>query len=281
MAAPVDVEIADADIDGLELALVAQFELGGRIDWDGTPAPAGQMHNPRLRLDPLREAENPIAGAIDDAGAFRLVKVSADRYRVSLEGMPDDVFVKSIRLGTREMPDGVLDVGQGAGATLSVILSAAGGQLSGVVRDADGPVLEAAVGLVEDQPRFPPSAWYGRERTAFTFSAGWRRDGTRYSLWTPTTSTRCYRPARWACTRRRRKRSNLRKAIESCATCASDGRGAAGGPAMVWVPDRRDSGLRQWGGLSGRNRDMAAPSHQTRQARTSVRNPLFPLAGAR
>jgi hypothetical protein len=154
VAAPLDVEVVDVNIENLELALIPQFELAGHVDWDGAPVPAGDIHNPGLRLDPLHEADNPVTGAIDPDGAFRVAKVGADRYRISVKGMPDNVFVKSVRLGTREMPDGILDARRGAGEPLSVILSTRGAQLSGVVRDADGPVLDAAVALVEDQPRF-------------------------------------------------------------------------------------------------------------------------------
>jgi len=154
LAAPVDIEVADRDIDGLELALVPQFELAGHVDWDGPPAPAAAAGNPRLRLGALRERNNPVSGDIDPSGDFRLPGISADRYRVGLEGMPDTVYVKSVRLGAREMPDGILDVRRGAGDALSVTLSTRGAQLSGVVRDADGPVPEAAVGLVEDLARF-------------------------------------------------------------------------------------------------------------------------------
>jgi hypothetical protein len=154
VAAPLDIEVADTNIDNLELTLVPQFDLAGDVEWDGTPVPADQIHNAKLRLDPLREIDNPVAGPVHPAGDFRLAKVGADRYRVSIEGMPDNVFVKSVGLGTREMPDGILDVRRGADEPLSVILSTRGARLSGVVRDADGPILDAAVGLVEDQPRF-------------------------------------------------------------------------------------------------------------------------------
>ncbi|HMD71684.1 MAG TPA: carboxypeptidase-like regulatory domain-containing protein [Bryobacteraceae bacterium] len=154
VAAPLDVEVADAAIDNLDLALLPLFDLAGHVEWDGAPLPADQIHNARLRLDPLREIDNPVAAPVDPAGDFRLATAGADRYRVSIEGMPDSVFVKSVRLGTREMPDGILDVRRGAGQPLSLILSTRGAQLSGVVRDADGPVPDAAVGLVEDQPRF-------------------------------------------------------------------------------------------------------------------------------
>jgi len=125
----------------------------GRIDWDGVPAPAEQTHNPKLRLDPLHEVDNPTSAALDATGVFHLAKVSPDRYNSSVEGMPEDVFVKSIRLGRREMPDRILGVRRGAtGEPLSLVLSAAGAELSGSVHDAEGPLLGAAVGLVEDLP---------------------------------------------------------------------------------------------------------------------------------
>lgn len=149
MSAPVDLEIGDANIDGLELPLMPVFELKGRIDWDG---PAGEFHDLKVQLDPLREMDQPISSGIAAEGAFRVTEVKPDRYRVSLSGASGNTYVKSVRLGSREMPDGILDVRRGAGQPLSLILSTAGGQLSGVARDADGPLMEAAVGLADDRP---------------------------------------------------------------------------------------------------------------------------------
>jgi hypothetical protein len=152
-AAPVDLEIGDSPIDNLELVLMPEFELPGHIEWDGPAAQAHQIHDAKLRLDALRTVDGAIAGAIGEDGAFRLAELKPDRYSLSLDGMPGNVYVKSMRLGTREMTGGILDVRRGASnETLSLILSSAGGQLSGVVRDADGPLTEAAVGLVEDRP---------------------------------------------------------------------------------------------------------------------------------
>jgi len=57
VAAPLDIEVADTNIDNLELTLVPQFDLAGDVEWDGTPVPADQIHNAKLRLDPLREID--------------------------------------------------------------------------------------------------------------------------------------------------------------------------------------------------------------------------------
>jgi hypothetical protein len=56
-----------------------------------------QRHNHPAQ-DPARE------------GVFRLAGVSRDNYRLSLAGLPEGTYVKSVRLGGQEALDKVLDL---------------------------------------------------------------------------------------------------------------------------------------------------------------------------
>jgi hypothetical protein len=61
--------------------------------------------------------------------------------------------VKSVSVGARKAPGGIVDVSHGStGAALTVTLAAAGGALSGTVQSADGPVSEVMVGLFPEEP---------------------------------------------------------------------------------------------------------------------------------
>ena len=136
----------------MELALLLPFEVAGQVVWDGDP-PGGEPHPAALRFEPVRSNDQSPKSRIEAGGAFRIAEVDADRYRVVLEGMPGNVYVKSLRLGPAEMPDRILDVRYGTGgAPLTVTLSAAGAQISGVVQDSKGPLADVPVALVNDAP---------------------------------------------------------------------------------------------------------------------------------
>src|SRR5204863_6261009 len=90
-------------------------------------------------------------------GSFKLEGLSPGRYRVTLSW--NGVYVKSMRLGQTSIDGNLLDLTGGSnGAALSVMLSSAVGEISGVVRDDKGPVAQVPVGAVladSETPSFP------------------------------------------------------------------------------------------------------------------------------
>jgi len=144
----VDVELADSNVDNIALGLIPEFDIGGQIQWDGQPPHAGQLQNGGLRL-----SETPLKGKITSDGAFRIPKVTVGRHALALEGMPENVYIKSVSLGTEEMPDLTLDLrGNPGDALVTVLLSAAGARIAGVVTDSQGPKADVSVYLAPDSP---------------------------------------------------------------------------------------------------------------------------------
>ena len=86
-----------------------------------------------MQLTPLRTADGGMPGGVEDE-AFQLADVKPDRYAISVSGMPDNVYVKSMSLGTREAM---------GFSTCAVALEKG--------RWRHGPLTGAAVGLVEDR----------------------------------------------------------------------------------------------------------------------------------
>jgi protocatechuate 3,4-dioxygenase beta subunit len=141
-SAPLDIVAADSNIENLDLAIVAPFELTGSID--GWSAAAGKLH-----LMPLgRPAPEEIVAGIAAAGAFHLERVQPDQYRVTIPDLPDNLYIKRLRLGALDMPEGILDVRRGAsGDPLTIEISTAAARISGTVSDSNGPVSGALVAL--------------------------------------------------------------------------------------------------------------------------------------
>jgi hypothetical protein len=90
-------------------------------------------------------------------------------YQVSAEA-PEELYLKAVRWGDRDVMQSGLDLTQGAAESkLVVVLSANGGQIDGVVEDdQSAPAVEAMVTLV------PPSGTPSRSlfKSALTSPAG-------------------------------------------------------------------------------------------------------------
>jgi protocatechuate 3,4-dioxygenase beta subunit len=158
---PLSVDVAQSNIDNLTVEVVPEFELAGQVMWDGTPPPA----------DRLKEAQITIQwqymGKIAADGGFRIPHVTVGKQRVGTAGMPDNVFVKSIHLGDDEMPGRDLDLrSDPKGTRVTVVLSAAAAEVSGIVRKGDAPAPKVYVCA---EPDGEPG---GCERTAHTGADG-------------------------------------------------------------------------------------------------------------
>jgi hypothetical protein len=90
-----------------------------------------------VKLVPVHSDWEPVTTDIEADGSFRFAAVDPNRYRVVVEGLPDNVYVKSMRLGAVDMPHAILDVRHGAGQPVAITLSAAGAQISGTVGEPD------------------------------------------------------------------------------------------------------------------------------------------------
>lgn len=67
-------------------------------------------------------------------------------------GMPQNVFIKSIRLEQDEMPDGELDLRTNPkGTPVTLVLSTNGAEISGVVERGDAPAADTGVCATPDR----------------------------------------------------------------------------------------------------------------------------------
>jgi Carboxypeptidase regulatory-like domain len=172
--AAVEVEVGNANVDHLNLRMVPPSDIAGQLEYDDEQArqpplqavpqgvvilqgqaPPAARKPPPLRLM-LREAGNgvppgPQPVEIGADGSFKLEGVQPAKYRVTLSW--GSVFIKSMRLGQVPMEGNILDLTGGSnGAPLSVLVSSAVAEVSGVVRNDKGPAAGVRVAMI--QPPF-------------------------------------------------------------------------------------------------------------------------------
>jgi uncharacterized protein (DUF2141 family) len=144
------IEVGGANIDNLELRVVPNSDIAGRVITETADGPAPNTQT-RVRLGGLNNSGNvgdPAQVAVD--GTFQLKQVPAGKYALNVS--QDGFYVKSMRLGPTEFDGDILDIMNGSvGADLTVVLSNAVASLNGTVHDAKGNPMEALVILARDR----------------------------------------------------------------------------------------------------------------------------------
>jgi hypothetical protein len=149
--ARVPVDIGNADLDGIEIAVSPGQELAGTIRIEGDPQTKPSAV--RIFLEP--RDFSPMGGGgpgvVKDDGTFSIRNVVADSYRVRVMGSQNQFYVKSVFVGQQEAKDGEFTVAAGSAPAISVVVSTAGGQVTGRVKgEKDTPTQGAMVVLVPE-----------------------------------------------------------------------------------------------------------------------------------
>jgi hypothetical protein len=152
---------------GMQVVGVVRVETAG-----SAPVNPGQI---RVSLRPVDFAArgegtepNQAAGA---DGKFAIGTVAPDRYDVSLSGLPNNVYIKSMRAGEQDLLESALDLTREAPGPIEIVLSGKAAAVEGTVQDdKDAPTAGATVALVPQAARRRERAeWY---RTAVTDRLG-------------------------------------------------------------------------------------------------------------
>jgi hypothetical protein len=163
------VDLGNSNVDDLIVQLSAGIEVKGQVRVDGT----GDVNlgNINVSLD----SQGPMLmgrafGRVKDDGSFVLDGVNADNYTVTVRGLPQNFYVKSVRMGDVDGLETGLDLTRGSTGILDIVISPNGGQVEGTVTDPKGQMSPSAtVVLVPDAPRREQSALF---KTASSDTSG-------------------------------------------------------------------------------------------------------------
>jgi protocatechuate 3,4-dioxygenase beta subunit len=163
-SARVSLDIGGADIENVTLVLTPGVTITGRLLLEGMPANTNPQ---RLRvtlnsLTPMAggflggarggggQRGNP-PGLVSADGAFTLQNVAPGDYRVIVQGLPRNAYIKMARFGAADaLQQGLVVDGSRSGA-LDVLVSGNTGSIEGVVQDErQNPSANSQVVLVPD-----------------------------------------------------------------------------------------------------------------------------------
>lgn len=155
----VALEVTDDEVQEVVAPALMPFTVEGRVQVEGrTEAPVLGGAQVVLSADDDIYQSVPM-GPVREGGLFRLAGVTADRYRVAMTGLPEGLYLKSARVGSKSWDEGVVDLGA-AGQGLTLILGDDAATVSGTVRDERGEPAGGAFVVLMD-----PAQRHGRSHT--------------------------------------------------------------------------------------------------------------------
>ena len=158
--ARIPIEVSGSDIDNLSLTVSAGISIPGRIRIDGAQAGNQNLSSFGISLQPSSGGINllsVLAGAPPrpaEDGTFSIPRITNGDYRVSVSGMGQNFYIKSVRHDQTDVLQSGLVVSQPFNGTLEVTLGMNPGQVAGIVTDsALKPVSGVQAVLIPDQLR--------------------------------------------------------------------------------------------------------------------------------
>lgn len=131
LAGQLDVTVSNANLEQLEVPPVRLATISGNIKVE-EPANAVDSKKLRLYLAPVEQfGLNLINLDPQQDGSFSSKKVSPVQWRIIVEMGDQNLYLKSIRQGSKELIDQVVNLRDGDALEVEVILSAKVGQIEG------------------------------------------------------------------------------------------------------------------------------------------------------
>lgn len=149
-----DVDVVNADVDGLTLILGPGVDIPGHLLWDGKPSLEGERVT--INLTPVQIGSWAGGGLahVEETNQFTLKEVPQGTFRISVDGISKDCYIKQIQLGETALPDHLLRVNRGSVGQLDITINSKGARLQGmVVNDESTPVAGVWVVAVPEESK--------------------------------------------------------------------------------------------------------------------------------
>jgi hypothetical protein len=137
-------QLENSEIANVELVLLPPLEMSGSLKMEGEAAgTAGPKRT--VRLEPMGYFMGNLGmtgGAVDGSGAFRIGNIVPGKYRVKVEPLAENAYLKALEIDGVAVAKDIADLSQAArGASAKVTLGSNGARISGRALDSnDEPV---------------------------------------------------------------------------------------------------------------------------------------------
>lgn len=147
----IDLTVTDSDIEDVNLVLEPGTDVTGKVEMpERTAAEAMQV---KLHPAGSQLFERYRVGDVAPDGTFTIRNVFAERYRIEVDPMPENSFIRSVIINGTSASGSVLDLSGGVQETkLKIVVSDNGAQVSGHVQSGKNEAAAfSSILLVPDQ----------------------------------------------------------------------------------------------------------------------------------
>jgi Carboxypeptidase regulatory-like domain len=139
-----EVTVSRGDVENLLLPIVPATDVRGRvIVEDGSSAPLSRT---TVTLNVADGANYGISGAeVGADGGFLIHGIEPASYRLDVLRLPPGTYLKAVRYGGQDVTGMPIDLSGDSAGLLDIVLSGKGGMVTGIVHDASGAPLRAAL----------------------------------------------------------------------------------------------------------------------------------------
>ncbi len=157
---PMELRV-DSEVTDLRLELEPGRDLAGTVEVaEDPPGRPAEKRTVTLHPTEMSGMDRAPSASVASDGTFGLTDVFPQEYRVTVEPLPENGYLKAVVLdGAAARPGGLVDLSQG-GSNLKITLSRKAAQVSGVVTDKEGRPLAITVAMIAlfDDPEHPERA---------------------------------------------------------------------------------------------------------------------------
>jgi hypothetical protein len=135
---PVEVT-AEKNLENVTLPLASAFDITGTVEFEGVAA--GKYPSVTVALSPEESLAlgRPPDSKIGPDGSFRLSGVTPGIWYLSLEPLPEGLWIKSATYGDADVTGGQLRASDSPRGPLHIVLAANGARISGKVAENEQP----------------------------------------------------------------------------------------------------------------------------------------------
>jgi hypothetical protein len=149
-SARIPIEVADQNIDGMEVILQPPATVQGRVVFEEKVDSKSKV--PMLTIMSTTGMEAKPVDVQDDL-TFKVDGLTPGSYRLHVDGV-SNTYIKRIRVGEQDGPEAPFDIIPGAAGELTVFLSPNAGVIEGSVKNAkDEPAPSVLVTLIPEASR--------------------------------------------------------------------------------------------------------------------------------
>jgi Carboxypeptidase regulatory-like domain len=149
-----DVDVVNADVNGLMLVIAPGVDIPGHLLWEGKPSLDGERAT--INLSPEESGVGGWGGQahVEENNQFTLKEVPQGTFRITVDGISKDCYIKRVHLGETALPDRLLHAKRGVTGQLDITISSKGARLQGmVVNDESTPVAGVWVVAVPEESK--------------------------------------------------------------------------------------------------------------------------------